>query len=418
MQVEVKELEKHKKSIAVEIPKEEVNKRLQGVYEKVSHSIAIPGFRKGKVPLKVLKLYYGEEIKEQVKEELIEENYKKAIKEKDIRVASEAEVKKAELDEDKPFKFEAVVEAFPEAKIGEYKGIEAERQKVEVSDEEVNAVLERKREENAQLIPVNNRPAQKGDLITIDYQVEIDNKIVRDMKDQKLILGKTPVPKEWDEALIGLKVGETEEVKTKSKGEKAKNILYRFTVKKIEERRLLVLTDDFAKKMGGFESLEKLKDKIREELEELARFQEEEHLKDVILDKIIENSKIEVPPSVVEKFSKYYAVINQGLTEEESRKLAEKNVKTQIIVDEIAKKENIEVSNAELAREKSRMASGEKEEDLREELRREKVIKFLIENAQVKSKGRSMILTPEEAGKLSSRKKLWRRRDKIIKPGE
>jgi trigger factor len=418
MQVEVKGLEKHKKSLSIEVPKEEVEKRLSEAYTKVADSVFVPGFRKGKAPLKILKLYYGKEVKGQIKEELIEEYYNKTINEKDVKVASEPEIKNVELEDGKPMKFEVIVEVFPEFKIGKYKGIEVEKKKVEVTDEDVESVLERKREEHAQLIPVKNRPSQKGDLITVDYQVQIDNKVAREMKSQSLILGKTSLPKEWESALTGVKKGDTREVKTKAKGKDTKKIVYKFTVQDVQERSLLVLTDDFAKKLGDFDSLDKLREKIREELGELARLHEEEHLKDEILNKIIKNSDIEVPSSMVEKFSEYYKVINQNLGEEESEKLAKEAIKKQLIVDEIAKKEKIEVTDEELKKRKSEVTSGKKsEEDLQDELKREKVMKFLIDNAKIKSKEKRVILTPEEASKLSSKKRFWPRKGRIITPG-
>ena len=418
MQVEVKELKEHKKSLSIEVPKEEVEKRLSEAYTKISISAFVPGFRKGKVPLKMLKLYYGKEVREQVRGEIIEEYYKKAIDEKDLKVASEPEIKKVELEDGKPLKFEVVVESFPKFEIGKYKGIEVEKEKVEVTDEDVEAVLERKREEQAQLIPVKNRPSQKGDLITVDYQIEIDNKVAREMKDQRLILGKTPVPKEWEKELTGVKKGDVREISIKAKGEKAKEVVYKFTVQDVQERSLLVLTDDFAKKLGGFDSLGKLREKIRSELEEIARLYEEENLRNEVMDKILKDSQIEVPPSMVKRFSEYYKSVSKNMSGEESEKLAQENIKKQLIVDEIAKKEKIEATDEELKKRKSEVTSGEKtEEDLREELGKEKVMKFLIQNAKIKSKEKRVILTPEEASKLSSKKKTSPELGRIITPG-
>ena len=418
MQVEVKELKEHKKSLSIEVPKEEVEKKLSEAYAKISDSAFVPGFRKGKVPLKVLKLYYGKEVKGQVGEELIEEYYKKAIDGKDLKVATEPEVKKVELEEGKPLKFEVVVETYAKFKIGEYKGVEVEKEKVEVGNEDVEAVLQQKREEHAELIPVRNRPSVKGDLITIDYQIEIDQKIARELKNQRLILGRTPVPKEWEKALTEVKKGDVREVSVKAKGEKGKEVLYKFTVQDVQERRLLVLTDDFAKKLGDFDGLTQVREKIRGELEELARLYEEENLKKAIIDKILKDSDIEIPSSVIKKFAEYYKSLDKEISEEESVKLAEENIKKQLIIDEIAKKEKIAVTDEELNKRKREITSLRRqsygasetrehtEEDLREELKKEKIIKFLIENAKVKNKEKRVILTPDEASKLSSQERV------------
>ena len=407
MQVEVKDLKEYKKSLSIEVPKEEVEKKLAEAYEKISGSAFVPGFRKGKAPIKILKLYYGKEVKGQVGEELIEEYYKKAIDEKDLKVALEPEIKKVELEEGKPLKFEVVVETFPKFKIGEYKGIEVEKEKIEVTNDDIEAVLERKREEHAELIPVRNRPAQKGDLLTVDYQIQIDKKVARELKDQKLILGVTPVPKEWEQELIGVKKGDVKIISAKAKGEKSKEVIYKFTIQDVEERKLLVLTDDFAKKLGDFDSLAKVREKIKAELEEMARLYDEENLKKAVIDKMLKESDIEVPSSMVKKFSEYYKSFNKEMSEEESKKLAQENIKKQLIIDEIAKKEKITVTDEEFNKRKREIASRESnEEDLKEDLRKEKVMKFIIENAKIKNKEKRVILTPEEASKLSSKKKV------------
>ncbi len=415
MQIQVKDLEKNKKSLSIEIPQEEVEKRLTKTYSAVLNNASIPGFRKGKAPLKILKLYYGKDIKRQVAEELVSEYYKKAVDEKDLKVALEPDIKIArladgdvDLKEDKPLNFEAIVETFSKVKIGEYKGIEVEIEKTKIAKEDVEAVLERKREEHAELIPVNNRPSQKGDLITIDYQIEIDGKIARESKNQTLVLGKTPTPKGWEKELTAVKKGDVREIREESKSEKSKGkkVVYRLTVKDIHERRLLVLTDDFAKKLGNFENLDKVREKIKSELEGISKIYEEENLRRAVIEKILKNSDIEVPLSVTKRFSEYYMSMNKDIGEEESKKIAEENIKTQLIIEEIAKKEKIKVTDEEINKRKREIQARDgHEEDIREDLQKEKVLKFLIENAKVKEKPKKTILTPEEAGKISSSKK-------------
>ncbi len=402
MQVEVKVLEKHKKLLSIEIPQEEVERRLTKTYSTVLNSASVPGFRKGKVPLKILKLYYGKDIKKQVAEELVSEYYKKAIEEKDLKVALAPEIKEVQLDEGKPLKFEAVVETFPKFKIGEYKGIEIEREKAEITKEDVEAVLERKREENVELIPVSNRPSQNGDLITLDYKIEIDKKTAKELKDQKLILGKTPVPKEWERELTGVKKGDVKEIRAKSKSEKPKEVVYKFIVKDVQERKLLILSDDFAKKLGDFENLDKVREKIKTELEGISKVYEEENLRRAVIEKVFKNSDIEVPFSVTKRFSEYYRSLNKELSEEESKKMAEENLKKQLIIEEIAKKEKIKVTDEEVNRRKIEIKARDgSEENIREDLQKDKVLKFLVENAKIKEKAKKVILTPKEENKSS-----------------
>lgn len=406
MQIEVKDLKENKKSLSIEISKEEVDKKLAKTYATVLTSAAIPGFRKGKASLKILKLYYGNDVKKQVSEELVEEYYRKAIDEKDLRVALSPEIKEVDLEEGKPLKFEAIVETFAKFNIGEYKGIEIERETEEVNDKNVEAVLERKREELAELIPINDRPSVKGDLLTLDYHIEIDGKVAKELKNQNLVLGKTPVPKGWEKELTGVKKGDVREIREKARSEKSKEVLYKFVVKDVQERRLLALDDDFAKKLGDFESLAKAREKIKAELEEMARFYAEENLKTVVIDKILKNSDIEAPASLIKRFTDYYKSMNKDMSEEESKKLAEENIKKELIVDEIAKKEGIKATDEEISRRKSQITRKEiSQEDIREDLKKEKVLKFLIDNAKIKDKAKKAIITPEEENKLSSDKK-------------
>lgn len=412
MQVEVKDLEKNKKSLSIEIPKEEVEKRMGKAYSAVLSNVSIPGFRKGKAPLKVLKLYYGKDVKRQVAEELVSEYYKKAINEKDLKVALEPEIKIArsadkevDLKENEPLKFEAIVEIFPKVKIGEYKNIEIEVEKTEIAKEDIEAVLERKREEHAELVPANTGPSKKGDMITIDYQIEIDGKVARELKNQKLVLGQTPVPKRWDKELTAVRKGDVKEISEESKSEnsKGKKVVYKFTVKDVQERKLPVLDDAFAKKLGNFKSIDDIREKIKAELEGISKIYEEENLTRAVLEKVLKNSDIEVPASVSGKFSEYYMSLNKDLSAEESKKMAEENIKKQLIIEEIAKKENIKVTDEEVNRRKTEIKARDgSEEEISGELQKEKVLRFLAENAKIKEKVKK---AKEDVGKPHSSKK-------------
>ena len=163
--------------------------------------------------------------------------------------------------------------------------------------------------------------------------------------------------------------------------------------------------------------MDKVREKIKTELEQMASFYEEENLKRAVIDKILKNSRIEPPSSMVKKFSDYYRTFNKEMTEEESKKLAEENIKKQFIMDEIAKKEKITVSDEELNQRKRLVAHKEtSEEDIKEDLKKEKVLKFLIENAKIKEKEKRVILTPEEAGPSGSGKLSSSRKGSIVTP--
>ena len=425
----MQDLPDYKKTLSIEIDSQEIDKRLEKTYQQFSREASIPGFRKGKVPLPILKMRFGKEIRQQLKQELMEENYRKAIKEKGLNPISPPEIEDIELEEGKSFKFKATLEAIPPIQLGSYKEIEVEKEKIEVSDEHIETIIQQKREEEAQLIPVKNRPSLKGDLLTVDYEVEVDGKVIRRMREQNLILGRSPLPEELDKGLIGMKKGEVKEIKVTPKGE-GKESLYHFTVLDIRERRLVIVNDDFAQRIGDFATLADLRKKIRDELETLAKAREEEILRDKILDKVVSDSKVDVPPSMVQKLASYYRASTQGLKESEINELAEKQLKRELVLEEIVSKEGIEASEEEFEKkrreiltqgdkkEKRRWLAEENKEDLLAEMRNAKAMDLLIKEAKVKEKKKSQILTPEEARKLDLPKsRWWRRRGQIITPG-
>jgi len=429
MQIEVQDLPDYKKTLSIEVDYQEIKEKLEETYQKLSQEAFVPGFRKGKVPLTILKMRLGKEIKEQVKQEVVEENYRKAIQEKGLNPISPPKIEDIELEEGKPLKFKATIEAIPPIQLGTYQGVEVEKEKIEVLDEDVEAIIQQKREEEAQLIPVKDRPSLKGDLLTVDYEVEVDNKVIRRMREQKLILGRSPLPKELEKGLIGVKKGEVKKIKITPKGEE-KEALYHFTILDLQERRLVVVNDDFAQRIGDFATLTDLRKRIREELEALAKAREEQILRNKILDKILANSQVEIPPSMVKKLASYYRVSVQGLKESESNKLAEEQIKSELLLEEIAHKENLKVSEEELTKRRREVVAGgskeekqkwldeENKENLLTELRREKVMNFLREQAKIKEKKKRHILTPEEARKLDSQKSKWGRKSgQIITPG-
>ncbi|NOZ63919.1 MAG: trigger factor, partial [Caldiserica bacterium] len=386
-----------------------------------------PGFRKGKVPLTILKFHFGKAIEAEVKEKMLEEFYQQAIEKESLQVVGSPKFEEVSLREGEPFKFKVAVEVIPPAEIGEYKGIEVEVEKVEVTDEDVEAVVEMKKEELAQF-QSTERPATKGDTILLDVTIEKDGKVLQTAREIKITLGEEILPAEVEKAIVGMKKGEEKKI-----GVKEEDLDYVVKLKDVQEKRLITLDESALKSLGGFKTVDELKDKIRKELEELARRREDDLLENKILEKIIENSKIEVPPTLLKNITEYYKMGASNIDDEKAKEIATQEVKKMLVIQEIAKKEGFEITDEELEKkrkqiieegtpqEKRKWLPEEKKEDLREHLLREKVIEFLKKNAKKKAK-KKLILTPEEAKKLSqkkgAKKEAWKEEKGIIIPKE
>ena len=426
MEVSVQDKKEFLKELEIQLPPQEVNKRLTEAYQRIKKDAFVPGFRKGKVPLPLLKLHFRKVIEEEVKQALVDEFYQKAIEEKGLQAVSSPEIEVLEFGEGKGLKFKAQVEVIPPIELGDFEGEEVEEEKISVTDEDVEAIIQWKREEWAEYREVKERPSVKGDILVVDLEVYVEGKKIRSAKDIRFTLGDKSFSPSIEKALTGVYPGEEKEVKVK---EKDKEVTYRFKVKGIKEKRLIALDENFVKRMGGVGTLQDLRKKIREELEELARAREREMLERKILDKVIEKSKMEIPPSLLEKVRNYYRVGGSALREEEKKEQALQEIKRFLIIKEIARRYNIQVSEEELEKrrkkiseegseeEKRRWLPEENKEDLRDTMEREKVIEFLKSKMKIKKK-RKVILTPEEARRLAIRRQTWREKGGIIIPAE
>ena len=421
MEVTVQDKENFTKELEVVIPQTEVEKRLDEAYKRIKKDAFVPGFRKGKVPLTILKFHFGKAVEAEVKEKMLEEFYREAVEKEGLQVIGSPKFEEIGFQEGEPFKFKALVEVIPPVELGEYKGIEVEVEKIEVTEEDVEAIVEMKKEEMAQF-QSTERPAKKGDAILVDVTIEKEGNIIQTAKELKITLGEEVLPHEVENAIAGMRKGEEKKVKVKEEG-----LDYLVKLKDVQEKRLIVLDESTLKSLGGFKTLDELKEKIREELEELARTRGEELLENRILEKIIENSKVEVPPTLIKKMSEYYRLGISNLEDEKAKEMATQEIKKLLIIEEIAKKEGLQVTDEELDKkrkqimeegtteEKRRWLPEERKEDLREHLLREKVMEFLKKNSKKKTK-RKLILTPEEARELSKKKEVWKKEKGIIVP--
>ena len=431
--VKWEKIDTNKVKLEVEVPEEEVEDALQQAYKKVVKDVNLPGFRKGKVPRKVLEAKYGPEILYQdAVDYLLPQAYSRAIDEEGIEPINQPEIDVQQIEKGKPLVFTAEVEVKPEVKLGEYKGVKVEVEKEEVDEEKLESHIEGLRQQHARLIEVEDKEteASDGDMVMIDFTGYIDGEPFEggDAKDYSLEIGTNTFISGFEEQLIGMKVGEEKEVKVtfpedyRSEELAGKEAVFEVTLKQIKQKELPELNDDFAREISDFDTFEEFKADAFQKLKDNAEQQYKTQLETAVIEKVSENAEVEIPETLIERqldnilqdMEQYlqYQGLNLGtfleLTgkseedlREEHREEAEKRVKANLVLDEIIKEEDIDVTEDELNEKLQEMAEQYDDsperirevfenqgrlEMMREEIRMRKVIDLLVENAEVEIK--------------------------------
>ncbi len=363
-----------KKKITIEVPQDDVAKEREKALAKMAKKARLPGFRPGKAPRSVVERRYGEDIQADVMNKLIADAYFQAVQEHKINPVDLPEIGDVSLDKGSPLSFSATVEVRPNIELGTYDGIEVQESPVTVSDEEVGQTINRLREMYAQLEVVEGRPAEKGDSLIIDFEGFREGKSIDGAKatDYMLPLGSGNLIPGFEDQLAGVNKGETKEIDVTFPGDytnkelAGKDAKFKITVKEIKRAVMPEVDDDFAKDIGSHNTVEELRARIREDIEarkrdELASAQREE-----LLSKLVDAHTFDVPPGMVERelqaMMKQQAVrmARQGVDvksfdaekyREERRPLAEKRVKGLLILDAVADREKVAVSDEELSAE-------------------------------------------------------------------
>ena len=410
MKVNVEELPGSRRRIEVELEQEEVSRHFEDKVKRLARSAQIPGFRKGKVPGHVLEKMMGKSLQAEVLEEIVGESYGKACREKDITPVSEPSIDTGSVmpQKDKPYSFSITVDIKPGVSIEDYKGLVLEKEKVEITDEHVSAALQREREERAEFLPVKDRSVMKEDWVLLDGKSFVDGNAVQDFSDYMVQVGYGRLPKEMDEGLVGCLVGQEKEISSTGKG--GEKISYNLKVKAIKERRLLIVNDEFAKDVGGFPSLEELRVDIRKRLESVSEVRVEHDLKRQIGGKLAGMVEVDVPRSFVERQVEHMRQITRAYVtgqetnqdDGELKKLATAQIREHLALEEIARRENITVTEEEVEKAGAEAAAAglkkdaEDSDGLRWSLRRKKTVDFLLSHAKIEDKGKSLIMTPDE----------------------
>ena len=386
MSLQVEKLEKNMAKLTIEASAEEFDKAIQKAYQKNKNKINIRGFRRGKAPLALIEKIYGPEIfYEDAANEIIPEAYEKAAQESGLEIVSRPAIDVVQIEKGKPFIFTAQVAVKPEVTLGEYKGIEVEKKEVTVTDEEVMARIEREREQNARIISVEDRPVQKDDIVVIDFEGFVDGKPFDGGKaeDYSLTIGSKTFIDNFEDQLIGKSVGEEVDVNVTfpedyhTKDLAGKPALFKVKIKEIKYKELPELNDDFAQDVSEFDTLDEYKESIKATIKESKEKQLKTARENELVDKVIEGASMDIPEPMIElqvsrmaedfaqrlryqglSIENYFQYT--GMTKEQFldslRPQALKQIQTRLVLEAIAKEEQIEVSDEELDKELAELA--------------------------------------------------------------
>ncbi|MFC1834817.1 trigger factor [Thermodesulfobacteriota bacterium] len=427
--IQVEDLSDVKKRVTFEIPHEKFACVVDSQFRDLKKTVQLKGFRKGKVPLGILRAYFKDKVEAEAKQKLIEETFRPGLDSKNIVPVSVINIEPEEIDPDKPFRFTAEIEVTPPFEIKDYKGLKLTKYIREVSDDDLSERLDQVRENSARLVPLgDDGQVKKGDHLTVDIKALSDGEEISELTvvDYRLELGRNYYLPDFDSNILGMSPNQTSSFTVQMPEDLPNKLLagktadFEVTIKDAKERVVPDLDDDFAQDLGEYETLEKLKDGIREEMGQGLERRSKKELESQIVDALIESHEFDMPESMVENqidmliYNRQQQLIGMGIDpkqlpsppdkdRERFRPNAERTVRAGLILKAIAEKESMEFSDEELleAMEKQAEQVGfsadymkdylEKQnlmEDFRAQLLQDKIVSFIIDHSE---------LTEEEA---------------------
>jgi trigger factor len=421
MQSEVHTIDPVTVELSVEVPWDRVRKGLEASFGKLQKSAKIKGFRPGKVPRNVLSQLYGRQVRAEVAATLLEEGLIEAVQKHKLAIVSQPRLDSIpQIQEGEPLSFKAKLEIRPSVERVETSGLEVSRPRSAVGDAEVDAEIQRLRERHAEIVtPDPMRPSKAGDLLTLDYTVEIDGEEKKDMAATERVVelaGGRLLP-EFETALVGKQPGDDADIRVaygddvQSDDLRGKRALFRVKIREVREKVLPELDDELAKDLGDHQTLAELKTKTREQLEKGAKARADSAVREQLVEKLVEKNPVPVPPSLVSQaeqamrqelamFMQMTGQPPQPLDEETEKTLrerAEKKVRAAILMGELARQQAIRVEPEEIDARMAKMAeqtgkhiakirvemAGEKREELENKILEDKLLEYLLAQATV-----------------------------------
>ena len=421
MTAELVEISNCKRNLAVELPETELQQEIDKLSREYARNAKVPGFRPGKVPLSIIKQRFGNDLRQEATNKIIERSWKQAVEEHNLSPLMQPEIKDLENKADQPLKFTLSFEIMPEVEVKDYKDVPVTQESPNITDERVAQAMESLREQHAQFIPVDEGEAIDGHIVTVtvDGQFEGASKPTHE-ENITLVLGHPQTNEEFTKNLLGSRRGETRSFDVEypedyhRKEFAGKKVHYTVLVQEIKAKQLPEMNDDFAKDIGQ-ESVDALRDRVRNDLVTQATQIAEKKAREAVLQTIMDNQKLEVPDCLVQqelesninRMAARLAMqgvdlqntkINWQKIFEEERPNAEKIVRQSIFLDAIARQENMEIPDDEFQSELEKLAEGsnkpaavlkaqlEKEgriEGFKQHLLENKAFDFIYRNAKI-----------------------------------
>ena len=425
MSLQVEKLEKNMAKLTIEVSADDLEKALQSAYNRQKSKISIPGFRKGKVPRQMVEKMYGAEIfYDDAANALLPKAYSEAYDECGLDIVSQPKIDIVQIEKGKPFIFTAEVATKPEVTLGEYKGLKVDKVSNRVTQKEIDAKLQEEAEKNARTITVEDRPVQDGDEVILDFEGFVDGEAFEGGKGENypLTIGSGSFIPGFEEQLIGVESGKGTEVNVTfpedyhAEDLKGKAAVFKCTIHEIKAKELPEIDDEFAAEVSEFDTLDEYKADIKAKIKEQKEKEGKSKQEDQAVEQAIANASMEIPDAMIDTqarqmlddFSQRMA--QQGLTIEQyyqftgssAEKMMEdlkpqavKRIQTRLVLEAIAKAENIEISDEKLDEEIAKMAEAYKMEadklkeymgeaekkQMKEDMAVQEAVTFLVENA-------------------------------------
>ena len=424
MSVSVEKLEKSMVRLTIEVSAEDFDKAINKVYNRQKGRMNVPGFRKGKTPRKVLEKMYGASIfYEDAANDLINSSYPEAAKESGEEIVSNPEINVTQIEAGKPFIYTAEVAVKPPVSLGKYKGVEVDKQVIEVFDEEIDEEIRKEQEKNATRNEVTDRPVKDGDEIILDFEGFCDGEAFEGGKgtDYPLTVGSGSFIPGFEEQLVGAVIGEEMDVNVtfpenyQAEELKGKPAVFKCTVKKITEKILPELDDEFADEVSEFSTLAEYREDVRKNITERKEKAALSVKENQAVEKVIADAHVEIPEPMLRTQQEQIAgeleqqVVSQGMKFEDYLKYAqttreqlvdrmkedaERRIMYRLVMEQVAKEENITATDEDFEAEIQRMADAyhmdadtirkyfvADKERMMEDLAVQKAITFVTENA-------------------------------------
>ena len=408
------------------IEAEKFENAMKDVYKKNAKYFTIPGFRRGKAPYNIVEKQYGKEIfYEDAFNEVVPPVYDEEIKNNNIEAVSRPDIEIKQMEKGKDLIFTAVVQIKPKVELGKYKGIEIKKIEYNVSDKDIEDELNKMAEKNSRLVSVEDRAVKKDDIAVIDFEGFVDDKPFDGGKAEnyELTIGSNTFIPGFEDKIIGMKIDEEKEINVKfpdeyfSKDLSGKDAKFKVKLHEIKVKELPKIDDEFAKDVSEFETLSELKNNIKEKFEKNNEEKQKSETEDEAIKAVCDNVNIEIPSGMIETeidrmledmegrlryqgigLDQYLQII--GKTRDEMRKeyeeTAKESVKSRLVLEKIAEKENIVPEEKQIKEKLDEFAKAynRTEEELRENkelvdfieknLKLQNTIKFIVDNAKIK----------------------------------